>query len=52
MIGLKLLAFDPNSWSGRFFLQVIAVVIGGVLLLAVGSVLRFIGTPLQWWRTC
>ncbi len=51
MIGLKLLAFDPNSWSGRFFLQVIAVVVGGVLLLAVGSVLRFIGTPLQWWRT-
>jgi hypothetical protein len=40
-----------QSWSGRFFLQVTAVVVGGVLLLAVGRVLRFIGSPLKWWRT-
>ncbi len=48
-ICLKLLALDPNSWCGRFFLQVVAVVVGGVLLLAVGGVLRFIGIPLKWW---
>lgn len=62
MIGLKLLdpscwtaagskmIFDPSSWPGMFFLQVVAVVIGGLLLLLVVKVLRFAWTPLKWWR--
>ena len=49
MLGLMLLDLDPNSWRGRFFLQVIAVVVGGVLLLVVGAVLRWISIPFKWW---
>jgi hypothetical protein len=34
---------------GTFFLQVIAVVVGGVLLIPAVALLRWLGTPLKWW---
>jgi hypothetical protein len=33
-----------------FFLQVIAVVVGGVLLIPVVAILRWLGTPLRNWE--
>ena len=53
MIVLKLLALDPNPSRGTFFLQVVAVVVGGVLLIPMVSILRWLGTPLKWcYRNC
>jgi hypothetical protein len=40
---------DPTSSPETFFLQVIAVVVGGVLLIPAIAVLRWLGTPLKWW---
>jgi len=42
--------YDPTSWSGMFFLQVVAVVVGGVLLLIVVTALGWLGIPFKWCR--
>jgi len=41
-------ALDPNTAAGSFVIQVIAGVVGGVLLIAVVAFHRWVFAPLRW----